>query len=135
MFADDCLLLLGCRWNELLRHHDVLGHESLGLSPLLVLQVPNEVVVEVSLAGFLQRFEQEVLVVNHEFLDFSFIKSLVLEFTLIHFANASAVEVLAGESSKIVRERTLGRPSMAVSSQCKLAQLIDLGLRLLAGGL
>ena len=69
---------------------------------LLLLQVANEVVVEVRLAGLLQCFQQKVLIFYHELLYLSFIQALMLELTLVDLADAGTVEVLAGELRKIV---------------------------------
>lgn len=120
------LLLFGDGGDELLWHHDVLGHEGLRLLALLLLQVANEVVVEVCLAGLLQRLEQEVLILDHELLYLGFIEALMLELALVDLADAGAVEVLAGEAGEVVRKRALGWPTMAVACHSKFAQLIDL---------
>ena len=69
---------------------------------LLLLQVANEVVVEVRLAGLLQCFQQKVLIFDHELLYLSFIQALMLELALVDLADAGTVEVLAGELGKIV---------------------------------
>ena len=49
----------------------------------------------------------------------------MLEFALGDFADAGAVEPLAGETGEIVAEGALSGPSVAIASQCKLAQLIN----------
>ena len=92
---------------------------------LLLLQVVEENFSQVRLAGFLKRFEQEVLVIDHELLQLLLVEPLVLELALVDFAHASAVQVLAGEEAEVVRVAAAGA-SVAVVCQGKLAQLVFL---------
>ena len=78
------------------------------------------------LAGFLQCFEQEFLIFDHELMDLSLVQPLMLELALVDFADASAVQILAGEAGEIVAEGALGGPAMAIARQCKLAELVRL---------
>ena len=82
------------------------------------------------LAGFLQRLKQEILIIDHKLLDLSLVQPLVLELALVDFADASAVQILAGEAGEIVAEGALGGPAMAIARQCKLAELVRLDWRL-----
>ena len=77
------------------------------------------------LASFLQCFQQEILIIDHEALYFRLAEALMLEFALWDFAHAGAVEPLAGETGEIMAEGALSGPSVAIASQCKLAQLIN----------
>ena len=107
-------------------HHDILGDQGLLLLPFFLFQVADEVVVQVRLAGFLQRFKQEILIIDHEFLDLGLVQPLMLELALVDFADSSAVQILAREASEIVAEGALGGPAMAIARQCKLAELVRL---------
>ena len=107
-------------------HHDILGDQGLLLLPFFLFQVADEVVIQVRLAGFLQCFEQEVLILDHELLDLSLVQPLMLELALVDFADASAVQILAGKAGEIVAEGALGGPAMAITRQCKLAELVRL---------
>ena len=109
-----------------MRHHDILGDRGLRLFPLFLFQVADKVVIQVRLACFLQCFEQEILIIDHELLDLSLVQPLMLELALVDFADASAVQILAGEAGEIVAEGALGGPAMAIARQCKLAELVRL---------
>lgn len=92
---------------------------------LFLLQVVEEYFSQVRLASFLKRFEQEVLVINHELLQLLLVKPLVLKLALVNFAHASAVQVLAREKAEVVRVAAAWA-TVAVVCQSKLAQLVFL---------
>ena len=122
-----CLLwrgvLLGWLLDKSLWHHDVLGKESLLLLALFLLQEVDEEVLQVGLALLLENFAQEVFVFSHEALNLVVVETRVLELAARDLANAGAVEVLAREEAKVVREVAV-RSAVAVVGERELAQLI-----------
>lgn len=87
---------------------------------LFLLQVVEEYFSQVRLASFLKRFEQEVLVINHELLQLLLVKPLVLKLALVNFAHACAVQVLAREKAEVVRVAAAWA-AVAIVCQSKLA--------------
>jgi len=69
---------------------------------VLLAQVVQKDLPQVGLARFLQLLHEEVFVFDHESLKLVLVQPLMLEFALVHFANAGTVEVLAGEEAEIV---------------------------------
>jgi len=99
---------------------------------VLLAQVVQKDLPQVGLARFLQLLHEEVFVVDHESLKLVLVQPLMLEFALVHFANARTVEVLAWEEAEIVRKAAIRAP-VTVVRQREFAQLIFLSdlLRLL----
>ena len=118
-------------WDQVSRHHYILGHQSFLLLPFFVFQVVQKHFSQVCLPLLLQQLQKEVFVLSHEFVEFLLVESLVFELALIDFAHACAVKVLAGEDAEVVRKAAIGSP-VAVFGEGELAQLVLLPIALVA---